>query len=74
MFVYLVEHAREINADETDVKTIGIYSDEEKAREAIARTSKLVGFRDHPDGFTADKYLVDESRWEEGFRTTHSPA
>ena len=74
MFVYLVEHAREINPDETEVKTIGIYSTEEKARDAITRTSKLVGFRDHPDGFTADKYLIDESRWDEGFLTTYSPA
>ena len=73
MFVYLVEHAREINPDETDVKTIGIYSSEEKARDAIARASKLVGFRDHFSGFTADKYLVDEDRWEEGFHT-YTPA
>ncbi|KAA9014275.1 MULTISPECIES: DUF7336 domain-containing protein [Sphingobium] len=74
MFVYLVEHAREINPDETDVKTIGIYSSEEKAKEAIARISKLVGFRDHIEGFTADKYQIDEDHWEEGFHTAYTPA
>lgn len=74
MFVYLVEHAREINDGETDVKTIGIYSSEEKARAAIARTSNLAGFCDHVDGFTADKYLIDQDRWEEGFSTVYSPA
>jgi hypothetical protein len=69
MLVYLVEHARDVGDGEIDVKTIGIYSSGDKAREAIERTLKLVGFSDFPGGFTADAYMVDEDHWEEGFQT-----
>jgi len=72
MYVYLVEHVREKEDGETDAKTIGIFSSEIAARDAVAETVKLVGFRDHPDGFTIDKYLIDDRRWDEGFHTSFS--
>lgn len=69
MFVYLVEHVREKSDGESDIKTIGIYSSEKNAKDAIDKISKLIGFRDYPDGFTADKYLIDEDHWQDGFHT-----
>lgn len=66
MNVYLVQHVRDPDGDD-DVKVIGIYSTEEAAQQAVERTVKLPGFRDHPDGFTIDRYPVDFDYWQSGF-------
>jgi hypothetical protein len=66
MTVYLLEHVRDPDGDE-DVKILGIYSTRDAAQEAIDRSLKLPGFRDHPDGFNIDEYTVDRDYWETGF-------
>ncbi|UPG72593.1 hypothetical protein MVG78_19325 [Roseomonas gilardii subsp. gilardii] len=72
---WIVEH-HEMDADgdetETDeiemsMKLIGIYSSEEKARQAIGRMRQLPGFRDWPGGFRITEVVVDQELWPEGF-------
>ncbi len=48
---------------------IGVYSTEEKAKQAIALLRNQSGFRDDPDCFNIYPNIVDETGWREGFVT-----
>lgn len=52
-----------------DVKVLGVYSSRGKAEARIERAKELEGFRDEPDCFHVDEYLLDEDRWSDGFVT-----
>jgi hypothetical protein len=62
--VFVVQHAHEID-DQSDVKLIGVYSSEPRAREAIERFSATPGFC--AGQFTIDSYDLDVDHWNEGF-------
>jgi len=76
--VFLLEHLH-INADETEnLKTIGVYSSYEEAKQAIARLSQQAGFSDFPklinplvddyiSGFYLEEYEIGKDEWKEGF-------
>lgn len=49
------------------VKVIGIYSSEALAGAARDRTRELPGFSEEPDGFTIERYEVDQDHWPRGF-------
>lgn len=66
--VFLVQHVHNIDNNE-EVKTIGIYSDEKQAELAIKRLHQQPGFREVPQGFTVDRYVLDQDYWAEGFET-----
>lgn len=65
VFVLQHVHAREDGSE--DVKLIGVYSSREHAQAAAARTGRLPGFIDTPDGFYIDEYDVDQDQWAEGY-------
>ena len=69
--VYLLEHSYDYGDDNefSETKTLGIYSSQEKAEEAIKFYSKLVGFCNHPlECFYIDEFELDKnSEWTEGF-------
>jgi hypothetical protein len=67
--VFLLYHSHDLGNGETDVKLIGVYSDEANAEAARIRTSGLEGFRDAPDGFLIDRYELDRDHWQEGYIT-----
>lgn len=67
--LYLLHHVREVDEDSDDVKLIGIYSSEEKAREVIAQLRDQPGFRDHQEGFAISEATLDHTEWSEGFLT-----
>ena len=67
--VFLVEHLHFLEDGEESVKTIGIYSTREKARQAVERLRMQPGFRDAPDGFVIDLYWIDQDGWEGGYIT-----
>jgi hypothetical protein len=67
MFVYLLQHSYPLDNDADEVKLIGVYSTAELAEKAAGRYKTLPGFRDHPDGFSIDRYEVDKDHWTEGF-------
>ena len=49
------------------VKVIGIYSSKELAEAAEERARLLPGFAEEPDGFTIERYEVDQDHWPRGF-------
>lgn len=72
MDVYLLWHVHEMPDDEEDVKLIGVYASPEDAEAGKARVGSQPGFRDTPDGFLVDRYVIGEDHWAEGFVTeTH---
>jgi len=70
--VFVVQHVHEFEDGEEDVKMIGVYSTRQRAQEAVERTRALPGFRDAPDGFHIDRYLLDQDHWTEGYITVHN--
>ncbi|WP_043585108.1 DUF7336 domain-containing protein [Geminisphaera colitermitum] len=70
--VYLLYHVHEISTDEKDTKLIGVYSSRKAAEEAQARSSKLPGFKKHPDGFIIDRYVLNQDEWTSGFVTVRN--
>jgi hypothetical protein len=67
--VYLVQHTHEFEDGSESIKTIGIYSSRSEADAAVARASMWEGFRQYRDGFSVDRYTVDEDNWVSGFFT-----
>jgi hypothetical protein len=66
--VYLLWHAHDL-VEEEDVKLLGVYSTEDRARDRIDRARALPGFRAAPDGFEVSRYQVDKDEWPDGFVT-----
>lgn len=74
MKVYLLEHSykyeiwEDIKVDE--IKTIGIYHSEEKAKEVVEHFKTKQGFNRFPeDCFYISELEVDQDHWTEGFIT-----
>ena len=61
--VYLVQHVHDLGDETEDVKVIGIYSTEKNANIAVARLSDLPGFDKARNGFSIDRYCLDEDNW-----------
>jgi hypothetical protein len=64
--VFLLEHSYEIEGFD-EIKTIGIFTEKEKAEKVIKRYISLPGFMNYPDGFNIGLYEIDKAHWEEGF-------
>ena len=73
MKVYVLWHVYELSDDlgeHDEEKLIGIYSTEEKAKEAIQSHKDLDGFKDLPLAcFEINEYELDSSDWNDGFTT-----
>ncbi len=70
--VFVLQHVLVRDGGEEDVKLVGVYSSREKASAAVARTSRLPGFSEAPDGFHVDEYPLDQDQWAEGYVTVSS--
>ena len=66
--VYFVQHENIEDDYIEEPRTIGIYSSEKLAQEAIERAKKLSGFKDFPEGFEITKYILDLDQWTSGFK------
>jgi len=66
--VWLLWHSYDLDGQE-ESKLIGVYSTEKLANEARDRTTELPGFREHPQDFVIDRYVLNEDHWREGFVT-----
>ena len=72
MEVFLLWHVHELLDGEEDAKLIGVYSSQVTAENAKQRALSQPGFRDVPNGFLIEPYLVDQDHWAEGYVTvTH---
>ena len=67
MTVYVVQHVRDEDGPDEDIKLIGVYSTSESAAAAVERLKEQPGFSDWPNGFSVDAYPVDQDHWAEGF-------
>ncbi|WP_405177648.1 hypothetical protein [Nocardia sp. NBC_01377] len=65
--LFLLEHVRSVGNGAEDRKRIGIYSSEPDAHEAIDRLRTQDGFSDYPDGFTIQRFEIDEDHWTDGY-------
>jgi len=66
MKVFVLHHSYGTSQSET-YKLLGVFSSHASAHEAMFNALRLPGFRDYPDGFSVDEYIVDERCWPEGF-------
>ena len=66
---FLVVHVHEFDNGEEDLKIIGLYRSEERARAAVVQARTLPGFSDTPDSFGITPYTLDQDGWTEGFAT-----
>ena len=64
--VYVLWHIHEVRKDDRDLSLIGIYSTEEKAKEALAHARTLPVFCDWHDEFSVASYTLDEDLWPHG--------
>jgi hypothetical protein len=71
--VYLLWHTHEEESSAEDVKLIGVYSSEERAKEALEQVRGQPGFRDYPDGFEIDENVLDITGWGGGFSKPLDP-
>lgn len=69
MDVYVLHHVHEFGDGEEDVKMIGVYSTQEQAEAAVGRMRLQPGFSDAPEGFSIDRYPLDQDNWAEGYVT-----
>jgi hypothetical protein len=67
--VHLLWHANAQDDGESDNKLLGVYSTHERAARRRLAASSLEGFRDQPDAFLIDEYVLDADHWTEGFVT-----
>ena len=67
--VYLLHHMHRVSEDHEDIKLLGVFSTSELAERAKERALNLPGFKDSPDGFSVDKYIIDRMGWTAGYRT-----
>lgn len=66
--VYIVEHSYELNGCD-EIKSIGIFSTEKKAKEAVKKLKKQKGFKKYKKGFNIGPCLIDQIYWDGGFFT-----
>ena len=64
--VFVVHHEYLRYDDRDEIKLIGVYSTEAKAKSAIERLRALPGFSEYPDSFSVDCYPIDAEHWIEG--------
>ncbi len=67
--VFVLQHVRTTEADNEDIKFIGVYSSRQNAQNAAIRLTGVAGFSADPDGFSVDEYRIDEDHWVEGYVT-----
>lgn len=72
MKVYVLQHEHEFDDGSEDVKFIGVYSNWQKAEQAVQRLQGQKGFRDTPKGFAIDEYELDKDHWAEGYTSVIS--
>lgn len=67
--VWLLWHGDDLYDETPEAKLLGVYSSEDLARERIARSRDVSGFRDHPEAFHISRYVLDRDEWAEGYVT-----
>tara|TARA_R100001132_G_scaffold20383_1_gene17962 strand:- start:1848 stop:2099 length:252 start_codon:yes stop_codon:yes gene_type:complete len=66
--VWVLWHSYDLDGKD-ESKLIGVYSSVKLANDARDRMIELPGFREHPQDFVIDRYVLNEDHWREGFVT-----
>lgn len=69
--VFVLWHCRTDEQGCDHDKLLGVYSTEEKAKQALEFLRDKPGFRDYPDGFEVADATLDRTSLLEGFVTVH---
>ncbi len=64
--VYILHHVYEYDELE-EVRVIGVYKTENKAKAALNILRQKNDFNEYPNGFYINEYQLNKSRWTEGF-------
>ena len=67
--VYLLHHVHEFEDGHEDFKMIGVFSTEQRAKDALGLVKDQPGFRECPEGFEISEAELDTMEWLEGFVT-----
>ncbi|MGX5684959.1 DUF7336 domain-containing protein [Chryseobacterium cucumeris] len=65
-FIYALSHTY-THESHTDTKFLGFSNSVENLEKLKAKAVVLPGFRDYPDSFVTDCYILDKIHWNEGF-------
>jgi hypothetical protein len=65
--VFLLQHVREEDTENKNIKTIGIYSTRANAIPAKRSLLNKPSFRRQKNGFYIGRYLLDQTFWIGGF-------
>lgn len=65
-FIYALNHTY-TDESHTDTKFLGFSNSVENLEKLKAKAVVLLGFRDYPESFVADCYILDKIHWNEGF-------
>ena len=66
-YVWLLWHGDDIYDETPEAKLLGVYSSDALARDRIAHSADLPGFRDHPEAVEISRHDVDRDEWTEGY-------
>ncbi|MGW0177794.1 DUF7336 domain-containing protein [Nocardia sp. NPDC003345] len=67
--IYILDHWYETDDGTEVVRTIGMYSTEARAEQAVEHAKRLPGFRNRPDYFHIERHTIGRDHWTEGFFT-----
>ncbi|MGO8800357.1 MAG: hypothetical protein ACLQE9_11835 [Roseiarcus sp.] len=65
--LFTLDHVYEPKEGGEEIKRIGIYTSEEKAKAAMERARARPGFLEYPEGFEINEVKLDTDGWTEGF-------
>ncbi|MDW9380945.1 hypothetical protein [Chryseobacterium sp. JV558] len=66
-FIYALNHTY-TDESHTDTKFLGFSNSLEDLEELKAKAILMPGFRDYPDCFVTDCYILDKIHWNDGFK------
>ncbi|MGO4888002.1 hypothetical protein ACJ2A9_09610 [Anaerobacillus sp. MEB173] len=68
-YVWVLSHGYN-DEDDNEIGTFfGVYSSLNRAKNSLKMYMELPKFKRHPQGFYINKYILNQSEWQEGFVT-----
>jgi hypothetical protein len=67
VYVFLAKHVFEYSDGHDNLRVIGVFSSDRKARAAIRQVRKKPGFRERKRKFEVSRCVLDSAYWTEGY-------